>query len=299
MKKVFFIMAIASCMVAASAQDKDRQEKQVAVTPFDKVSHTSSFTVSYAQGPKHTCTIIASPKDMKKLKAEVKDKQLNIYVENKEKVVNLNGLTFLNAGLSGDVVVKITSPELTKVSCTGSGDFVATTDIKSEDLEFSISGSGNVKLQNVTAGKLHLSTAGSGNVKLQNVTAGKLHLSTAGSGNMDIQQAHTEDLNVEVAGSGGMNLNNVVSTCKKACLSVVGSGDINTAFSNCQELECGIAGSGRIGLKGKVVNYKSSVFGSGEIIKRKLEVTGDCRENNLSSTIRKKPRTVNNINARP
>ena len=299
MKKVFFIMAIASCMVAASAQDKDRQEKQVAVTPFDKVSHTSSFTVSYAQGPKHTCTIIASPKDMKKLKAEVKDKQLNIYVENKEKVVNLNGLTFLNAGLSGDVVVKITSPELTKVSCTGSGDFVATTDIKSEDLEFSISGSGNVKLQNVTAGKLHLSTAGSGNVKLQNVTAGKLHLSTAGSGNMDIQQAHTEDLNVEVAGSGGMNLNNVVSTCKKACLSVVGSGDINTAFSNCQELECGIAGSGRIGLKGKVVNYKSSVFGSGEIIKRELEVTGDCRENNLSSTIRKKPRTVNNINARP
>ena len=299
MKKVLFIMAIASCMVAASAQDKDRQEKQVAVTPFDKVSHTSSFTVSYAQGPKHTCTIIASPKDMKKLKAEVKDKQLNIYVENKEKVVNLNGLTFLNAGLSGDVVVKITSPELTKVSCTGSGGFVATTDIKSEDLEFSISGSGNVKLQNVTAGKLHLSTAGSGNVKLQNVTAGKLHLSTAGSGNMDIQQAHTEDLNVEVAGSGGMNLNNVVSTCKKACLSVVGSGDINTAFSNCQELECRIAGSGRIGLKGKVVNYKSSVFGSGEIIKRKLEVTGDCRENNLSSTIRKKPRTVNNINARP
>ena len=279
MKKVLFIMAIASCMVAASAQDKDRQEKQVAVTPFDKVSHTSSFTVSYAQGPKHTCTIIASPKDMKKLKAEVKDKQLNIYVENKEKVVNLNGLTFLNAGLSGDVVVKITSPELTKVSCTGSGDFVATTDIKSEDLEFSISGSGNVKLQNVTAGKLHLSTAG--------------------SGNMDIQQAHTEDLNVEVAGSGGMNLNNVVSTCKKACLSVVGSGDINTAFSNCQELECGIAGSGRIGLKGKVVNYKSSVFGSGELIKRELEVTGDCRENNLSSTIRKKPRTVNNINARP
>ena len=279
MKKVLFIMAIASCMVAASAQDKDRQEKQVAVTPFDKVSHTSSFTVSYAQGPKHTCTIIASPKDMKKLKAEVKDKQLNIYVENKEKVVNLNGLTFLNAGLSGDVVVKITSPELTKVSCTGSGGFVATTDIKSEDLEFSISGSGNVKLQNVTAGKLHLSTAG--------------------SGNMDIQQAHTEDLNVEVAGSGGMNLNNVVSTCKKACLSVVGSGDINTAFSNCQELECGIAGSGRIGLKGKVVNYKSSVFGSGEIIKRKLEVTGDCHENNLSSTIRKKPRTVNNINARP
>ena len=279
MKKALFIMAIASCMVAASAQDKDRQEKQVAVTPFDKVSHTSSFTVSYAQGPKHTCTIIASPKDMKKLKAEVKDKQLNIYVENKEKVVNLNGLTFLNAGLSGDVVVKITSPELTKVSCTGSGGFVATTDIKSEDLEFSISGSGNVKLQNVTAGKLHLSTAG--------------------SGNMDIQQAHTEDLNVEVAGSGGMNLNNVVSTCKKACLSVVGSGDINTAFSNCQELECGIAGSGRIGLKGKVVNYKSSVFGSGEIIKRELEVTGDCRENNLSSTIRKKPRTVNNINARP
>ncbi|MGM9674686.1 MAG: GIN domain-containing protein [Bacteroidaceae bacterium] len=278
-KMILFIMAMAICMGAIAAQSKETQEKTVSVSQFDKVSIAASFTVRYTQGPKHKCTIIASPEDMKKVKAEVKDKQLKIYVEGQKKdAIKMNGITFNNASIYGEVIVKITSPELTKVSCLGSGDFVATTDIKSEDLEFMISGSGSVKLKNVTADKLRLSTAGSGGI--------------------DIQQANTENLNAEVAGSGGVDLSNVASTCKKARLSVAGSGDINTAFSNCQELECRIAGSGRIGLKGKVVNYKSSVFGSGEVIKRELEVTGDCREND----IREKPKTVktvNNINARP
>lgn len=280
-KMILFIMAMAICMGAIAAQSKETQEKTVSVSQFDKVSIAASFTVRYTQGPKHKCTIIASPEDMKKVKAEVKDKQLKIYVEGQKKdAIKVNGITFNNASIYGEVIVEITSPELTKVSCLGSGDFVATTDIKSEDLEFMISGSGNVKLKNVTADKLHLSIAGSGGI--------------------DMQQAQAGNLNVDIAGSGEIDINDVAS-CKKAFLSVAGSGDIDATFSGCQELACSIAGSGEMELKGKVVNYKSSVSGSGEITKKELVITGDCRENgtNRGSFYRKKPRTVNNINAEP
>ena len=38
--------------------------------------------------------------------------------------------------LSEDVIVNVTSPELVKASCVGSGEFIANTDIKSEDVKF-------------------------------------------------------------------------------------------------------------------------------------------------------------------
>ena len=104
-----------------------------------------------------------------------------------------------------------------------------------------------------------------------------------------------------MAGSGDIDIDNVASVCKKAELSVAGSGNIDATFSDCHELKCSVAGSGEIELKGKVVNYSSSIAGSGEIKKNELVITGNSSESNTNgrSILRKRPRTVNNINARP
>ena len=64
MRKLFLIIAIAICMGAITAKGKDRLEKIVQVTQFDKVSLTAGFVVKYTQGLNHECTIFASPKDM-------------------------------------------------------------------------------------------------------------------------------------------------------------------------------------------------------------------------------------------
>ena len=165
MKKVMFIMMAIAICVGAAARSNKTVEKSVAVTPFNKVSLTAGVTVKFAQGSKHECIIIASPKDMEKIKAEVKDKQLNIYVEGKKK--KMNGVTFSSANLSEDVVVKVTSPELTRAECVGSGDFIAVNDIETEEVTFNISGSGDIKLNNVSADKLALTIAGSGEIDMQ------------------------------------------------------------------------------------------------------------------------------------
>ena len=109
-----------------------------------------------------------------------------------------------------------------------------------------------------------------------------MKLSIAGSGGIDLQQAKARRLEVSIVGSGDIDINNVEDKCDYASLSVAGSGDINAMFSDCEELKC-------------------SVAGSGEINKNELEISGNCSESktNNRSKYRKKPRTVNNINAIP
>ena len=233
MRKLFFIIAI--CMGAITVQGKDRLEKTVPVTQFDKVSLTAGFIVNYTQGVNHECTIFASPKDMEHVKAEVKNNQLYISVIIDKK--KMKKMKYSTSILSEDVIVNVTSPKLVKASCVGSGEFIATTDIKSEDIQFEISGTGEIKLKKVTA----------------------------------------DNMTLTIAGAGDINIANVDSTCQKTVLSVAGAGEISASFTDCDELKCSIAGAGEIELNGKVANYSESIAGSGRIKKDKLLITGESR----------------------
>ena len=233
MKKLFLIIAI--CMGTITAQGKDRLEQTVPVTQFDKVSLTAGFIVNYTQGVNHECTIFASPKDMEHVKAEVKNNQLYLSVIIDKK--KMKKMKYSTSILSEDVIVYVTSPELVKASCVGSGEFIATTDIKSEDVKFDISGTGEIKLKKVTADNMTLNIAGAGDIKIDNVDA----------------------------------------VCQKTVLSVAGAGEISASFTDCNELKCSIAGAGEIELKGKVANYSESIAGAGKIKKDGLKITGKSK----------------------
>ncbi len=235
MRKLFLIIAIAICMGAITAKGKDRLEKTVQVTQFDKVSLTAGFVVKYTQGLNHECTIFASPKDMEHVKAEVKNNQLYLSVIIDKK--KMKKMKYSTSILSEDVIVYVTSPELVKASCVGSGEFIATTDIKSEDVKFDISGTGEIKLKKVTADNMTLNIAGAGDIKIDNVDA----------------------------------------VCQKTVLSVAGAGEISASFTDCNELKCSIAGAGEIELKGKVANYSESIAGAGKIKKDGLKITGKSK----------------------
>lgn len=255
MRKLFLIIAIAICMGAITAKGKDRLEKTVQVTQFDKVSLTAGFVVKYTQGLNHECTIFASPKDMEHVKAEVKNNQLYLSVIIDKK--KMKKMKYSTSILSEDVIVYVTSPELVKASCVGSGEFIATTDIKSEDVKFDISGTGEIKLKKVTADNMTLNIAGAGDIELQ--------------------QANVKDIDVSIAGAGDIKIDNVDAECQKTVLSVAGAGEISASFTDCDELKCSIAGAGEIELKGKVANYSESIAGAGKIKKDGLKITGKSK----------------------
>ena len=235
MRKLFLIIAIAICMGAITPKGKDRLEKTVQVTQFDKVSLTAGFVVKYTQGLNHECTIFASPKDMEHVKAKVKNNQLYLSVIIDKK--KMKKMKYSTSILSEDVIVYVTSPELVKASCVGSGEFIATTDIKSEDVKFDISGTGENKIKKVT----------------------------------------TDNMTLNIAGAGDIKIDNVDAVCQKTVLSVAGAGEISASFTDCDELKCSIAGAGEIELKGKVANYSESIAGAGKIKKDGLKITGKSK----------------------
>ena len=286
MKKLMFVMALAISMVALSVQCKNpynkqrrnTEEKTVPVPTFDKIKIMSNVKVNYTQGAKHSVKIIAAQKDLDKVKVKVKDNTLQIYAETSKK--HIGGVSFCTATLYHQVVVNVTSPQLSGVKCDGVGDFVAMTDIKSPaSLDFSINGSGDISLKNVTADNVSLGIAGSGDISVQQVKAKKL---TAG-----------------VAGSGDIDIDKVDEPCSKALFSIAGSGDIDAMFSGCDMLECLLAGSGDIKVSGHVTDFKSHVKGSGSVYRNGLEVSGNRTEINNRSSSQKKQQSVNNINAQP
>lgn len=278
MKKVLLLMAIAICFGAISAMGKGMLEKNFLVTPFNDLQVKSSVKVYYEQGAKHSCTITATAKDMKKIKVEVKGKKLLIYTLTSEK--KIEGVRFnIAKNISDEVIVRISSPELKSVTCVGSAEFIATNNIRSENISFKVTGSGEIKTKKIIANSLFLSISGSGEAS--------------------VLEADVDDVTATIYGSGDLDMEKVSSRCQKAALSIHGSGEMDVQFSDCKDLKCSISGSGAMELKGKVLNFTSNIFGSGEIKRNELQISGNCIENNMRSKNSSGAKTVNNINPKP
>lgn len=135
----------------------------------------------------------------------------------------------------------ISMPQITSLSISGSGDIFAQTAIKSDDLKIKISGSGNVKVDNLSTKNLDLSISGSGDIYMSG---------------MDV----AESASYSISGSG--DIDNQGLQCKKVEIHVSGSGDVKVWAVD--ELNARVSGSGDIYYKGRpIVDAKTS--GSGGI----------------------------------
>lgn len=139
-----------------------------------------------------------------------------------------------------DVKLYISMPQVEKISISGSGDIVAQTPISTNSLTMKISGSGDIKMDELTVSTLEIGISGSGDIDL----AGK-------------QVA--ESASYAISGSGDIDTEGL--QCKKVEISVSGSGDVRVWAVD--ELNAKISGSGDVYYKGRpLINAKSS--GSGE-----------------------------------
>jgi hypothetical protein len=142
---------------------------------------------------------------------------------------------------SKKVKVYISMPQISSISISGSGDILAETAIKSDDLKIKISGSGNIKIENLSVRKLDLGISGSGDILL------------AGT---DV----AESASYSISGSGDIKNENL--QCKKVEIHVSGSGDVRVWAVD--ELLAKVSGSGDVYYKGRpLVDAKTS--GSGGI----------------------------------
>ncbi len=144
---------------------------------------------------------------------------------------------------SGDnIIIYITSPQISKLEVHGSATMETTGFIDPFSLRLLVSGSGKITVNELATGSLAAKISGSGKIKLNSGAVASEFLEIVGSGEMDMVNVNAASADVSIAGSGKVQL------------------------QAAQLLDINISGSGVVRYKGNPI-VTSSVSGSGSIAK--------------------------------
>jgi hypothetical protein len=138
--------------------------------------------------------------------------------------------------------VMVSGPTLNALRVSGSGDIITTSSF--------------------TSGSVNLDVSGSGSIKVTDLTADYIDANISGSGNIEVENGAITEQRLKISGSGNMDLSNVNGT--KGRTTTSGSGDIRLNVS--QELDVTISGSGSVFYKGNPA-IDTRISGSGKVVR--------------------------------
>ncbi len=224
----FILFAFILAGIQVQAEEQTRK-----VDKFTSISLRISANVQLKQGENQNLKIVAKSSTLEEIITEVKEGELIIRFPNKN--------YFWNDFNPGLITIYITAAEIKRLGVSGSGDIIAEDRINAEELNLAVSGSGNIKLMELSAKEVYATISGSGNVNLAGETAAKLlSASISGSGNLKALDFNADDVNVKVSGSGNVSIeaNNNLNA------RVSGSGNVN--YKGNPNIDSSISGSGKV-----------------------------------------------------
>ena len=139
--------------ITANTQNKTMTAEEVAAKGFERIEIKGSFDVHFTIGNKTSIRLKGKSEEIARTKLESDGQTLRISVKNGKRK------RFLNMGC--DVDIYITSPLLTAVKIKGAGDFDSQNEIKAETFSANISGSGDMKINSLTANSVKTKISGS------------------------------------------------------------------------------------------------------------------------------------------
>jgi len=224
------VILVTFFLMGAQAQADNETRK---VEPFTEISLRIGAKVHLEQGEKQNLEIVAKSSTLEDLITEVKDGKLIIRFPNKD--------FFWKTFNPGEIIIYITTPEITGLGVSGSGDIMAEDGIKTKDLDMAVSGSGNIKIDDLEAVVVKSVISGSGNIVLSGKTpAEDLSVTISGSGNFKGMDFSADDVNIKVSGSGNVG----VEANKNLTVRLAGSG--NVTYKGHPLIDQSIAGSGKV-----------------------------------------------------
>ena len=209
----------------------DNQTRKV--DPFTEISLRIGAKVHLEQGEKQNLEIVAKPSTLEELITEVKDGKLIIRFPNKD--------FFWKTFQPGEITIYVTTPEIKGLGVSGSGDIIAEDGIKTKALDLAVSGSGNIKIEDLSAEQVKATISGSGDIVLSGKTAAQdLGVAISGSGNLKGMDYSADDVSVKIAGSGNVD----IEANKNLYVRLAGSG--NVTYKGHPLIDQSIAGSGKV-----------------------------------------------------
>lgn len=199
------------------------------VTDFSSIALATSAEVILVQGSPRKVELEGSRDDLNKLITRTEGKTLVIKNEP-------------GSWRMGQVKIYITTPEVEKLTVSGSGDIRCETALQANEFRAEVSGSGSIYANQLSANAVDANVTGSGDIQL----AGKKQVS-----NMDIQ----------ITGSGDIRVSEIPAA--KVHVTITGSGSATVYAA--EELETHITGSGDVRYKGNPT-VNANTTGSGKTV---------------------------------
>ena len=198
----------------SSAQAEENRQ----LTGFERIELLGSLDVKYEQADSFSVVVKAPVKVLKDVETSVEGDRLVVRMKGSNK--------FINFGVSDadDVTIYVTSPDFLGIELRGSGDFECRQLLDTDNLDISLSGSGDVKFADIVCDQLNVSLVGSGDVELKHVKMLRSNLNLVGSGDIKVNYDDSGKLEASLTGSGDIELKGKVTEYKS---NVRGSGDMH------------------------------------------------------------------------
>ena len=205
---------------------------------FDEIEISGSPRVCYTQADSFSVRVKGTREAVDNLLTDVDGKTLSIRNRGK---INLINISFDD---NNSLTVYVTSPDLTSIRLSGSGDFEANGQVDTDRMDIVLRGSGDIDMKDIICDRCDVELIGSGDISLGNLEALDASAALVGSGDIKLGLLRVKDTH----------------------LSLKGSGDIQADFrEGCVAVDCELRGSGDISLKGGVKKFNQRKIGSGDI----------------------------------
>ncbi len=217
----------AFAMVANGQGDNVKQTREV--SSFSSISLSVSADIHLKQGTKQEVIVEGDKDVLDVLKTEVQGKTLKIYLD-KWSMQSYKKVT-----------IYITMRDIDGLTITGSGNITAETPVNTSDIDFTITGSGDIHISELKAEQVKASITGSGTINLagkQTVSSMDVHIS--GSGDVNADGLEVKNFDASITGSGDCRI--TATELLKARVS--GSGDIY--YKGKPRMDVNITGSGKL-----------------------------------------------------
>jgi hypothetical protein len=222
MKKAGIVLAL--CMgLGAMAQSK----KEVKVENFTGIEATSAIEVIVTIGSNEGVVFEASEDALKKLKAEVKNGELHLFVDGDlhnsgelKAYVSAKTLDDLNVNGAASIEVKQVLT-CTKMELEASGAGSIKLELNAQEVVANASGAAQIKVSGSTK-KLNATATGAGCIKAEDLKASDVDVTASGAGNAKVNVS--ENLNAHASGAGNVTY---IGDPKKSQVNAKTAGSIN------------------------------------------------------------------------
>ena len=229
-------LIFSQCLNAQRIKGEGKVIKQTRdVGAFTKVSLESSADVEIMQG--------ATPSVIIETYANIAD-LFDIFVESGTLKIKMKKRYWDNWSMNVDKIkIWVTNPTYEKISISGSGNIVSNGKLTASAIEINVTGSGDLKIADLSATDAKLQITGSGNITAQG-KSDVTEIKVTGSGDANFMNFVSRSVKAQVAGSGNLSCN----ATESYDLRVSGSGDINYKKTNAT-INSRSSGSGSINSK--------------------------------------------------